>query len=140
MATAISSPLAQKLKAAGKDLIGVGCRNATNRHWANSCSDFKYYETFALEPQCDACEDDEVETTTIKDAAELVAKAIKQISLRNGDKWVLKAAIRPVVKRLDPTFDESNYGCRSFADLLKKHHDQFKIERGEHDHLVCLIE
>jgi len=133
-------PLAQKLKAAGKDLIGVGCRNATNRHWANSCSDFKYYETFALEPQCDTCEDDEVETATIKDAAELIAKAIKQISLRNGDKWVLKAAIRPVVKRLDPTFDESNYGCRSFADLLRKHNDQFQIERGQHDHLVCLIE
>jgi hypothetical protein len=53
---------------------------------------------------------------------------------------VLKAAIRPVVKRLDPTFDESNYGCRSFADLLKKHNDRFQIERGQHDHLVCLIE
>ena len=133
-------PLAQKLKAAGKDLIGVGCKNATNRHWANSCSDFKYYETFTLDPRCDGCEDDEVETATIKDAAELITKAIKQITLRSGDKWVLKAAIRPVVKRLDPTFDESNYGCRSFADLLKKHNDRFQIERGEHDHLVCLIE
>ena len=91
----------------------------------------------ALEPQD---EDEETETATIKDAAELITKAIKQISLRNGDKWVLKAAIRPVVKRLDPTFDESNYGCRSFADLLKKHHDRFQVERGEHDHLVCMIE
>ncbi len=66
--------------------------------------------------------------------------AIKQIALRNGDKWVLKAAIRPVVKRLDPTFDEASYGCRSFADLLKKHNDKFQIERGQHDHLVGLIE
>jgi uncharacterized protein (TIGR00288 family) len=130
-------PLAQKLKAAGKDLIGVGCRNATNRHWANSCSDFKYYETFALAPQD---EEDEPETATVKDAAELITKAIKQISLKNGDKWVLKAAIRPVVKRLDPTFDESNYGCRSFADLLKKYDARFQIERGRHDHLVCLID
>jgi uncharacterized protein (TIGR00288 family) len=130
-------PLAQKLKAAGKDLIGVGCKNSTNRHWANSCSEFKYYETFALAPSGD---EEEAETAAAKDAAELITKAIKQISLRNGDKWVLKAAIRPVVKRLDPTFDESNYGCRSFADLLKKHDTRFKIERGQHDHLVCLKE
>ena len=130
-------PPAQKLKAAGKEIIGGGGRDATNRHWANSCSEFKYYETFALEP---SGEEEEAETATVKDAAELITKAIKQISLRNGDKWVLKAAIRPVVKRLDPTFDESNYGCRSFADLLKKHDGRFQIERGEHDHLVCLKE
>ena len=115
----------------------MGCRNSTNRHWANSCSEFKYYETFALDPHE---EDEEPESPTVKDAAGLIAKAIKQIALRTGDKWVLKAAIRPVVKRLDPTFDESNYGCRSFADLLKTHDDQFRIERGEHDHLVCLKE
>jgi hypothetical protein len=115
----------------------VGCKNSTNRHWANSCSEFKYYETFALAPSGD---EEEAETAAVKDAAELITKAIKQISLRNGDKWVLKAAIRPVVKRLDPTFDESNYGCRSFADLLKKHDTRFKIERGQHDHLVCLKE
>ena len=82
---------------------------------------------------------DDATAQSIKDAAELITKAIKQISLRNGDKWVLKAAIRPVVKRLDPTFDESNYGCRSFADLLKKHNDQFRIERNGHAEVVRLL-
>ena len=43
-------PLAQKVKAAGRDLIGVGCRQSTNRHWANSCSEFKYYEALVLDP------------------------------------------------------------------------------------------
>ena len=37
-------PLAQKIKAAGRALIGVGTREATNRHWARSCHDFRYYE------------------------------------------------------------------------------------------------
>lgn len=37
-------PLAQKIKAAGKRLIGVGTQKSTNRHWAASCHEFLYYE------------------------------------------------------------------------------------------------
>jgi uncharacterized protein (TIGR00288 family) len=130
-------PLAQKIKAAGKNLVGVGCKASTNQHWANSCSEFKYYETFAREPQR---EEEESGTVVIKDAVELITRAIKQISARNGDEWVVKAAIRPVVKRLDPTFDEASYNCKTFADLLKKHSDKFRVEQGKHDHVVSLVE
>jgi uncharacterized LabA/DUF88 family protein len=37
-------PLAQKIRAAGHVLVGVGTRKATNRHWAKSCHAFHYYE------------------------------------------------------------------------------------------------
>lgn len=37
-------PLSQKIKAAGRRLIGVATRKATNRHWARSCHEFRYYE------------------------------------------------------------------------------------------------
>jgi uncharacterized LabA/DUF88 family protein len=37
-------PLAQKIKTAGRRLVGVGTRKNTNRHWANSCHAFHYYE------------------------------------------------------------------------------------------------
>ncbi len=40
-------PVAQKIKAAGRTLIGVGTRQATSRHWATSCSAFRYYEDLA---------------------------------------------------------------------------------------------
>ena len=63
----------------------------------------------------------------------------QRIAKKTGDEWVVKAAIRPVVKRLDPTFDESNYECKTFAELLKKYPKSFKIKQGEHDHLVSLI-
>jgi hypothetical protein len=39
------TPLAQKVKAAGRRLVGVGARQATNRHWAASCDEFRYYDT-----------------------------------------------------------------------------------------------
>jgi hypothetical protein len=38
-------PLAHKLKAAGLTLVGVGARANTNRHWARSCHEFRYYDT-----------------------------------------------------------------------------------------------
>jgi uncharacterized LabA/DUF88 family protein len=38
-------PVAQKIKAAGRTLVGVGTRRATNRHWATSCHEFLYYDS-----------------------------------------------------------------------------------------------
>lgn len=37
-------PLSQRLKAAGLKVVGVGTQKATNRYWAGSCDDFRYYE------------------------------------------------------------------------------------------------
>lgn len=37
-------PVSQKMTAAGRALIGVGTRKATNRHWVKSCHDFRSYE------------------------------------------------------------------------------------------------
>jgi NYN domain len=39
--------LAQKVKALGRRLVGVGPRAATNRHWAASCHEFRYYDSLA---------------------------------------------------------------------------------------------
>src|SRR5687767_10772214 len=40
-------PAAQKIKAAGRRLVGVGTRKATNRYWATSCHEFRYYDDLA---------------------------------------------------------------------------------------------
>lgn len=50
-------PVSHKIKAAGRTLIGVGTRKSTNKHWAKSCDEFRYYETLvqvAEEPQVPA--------------------------------------------------------------------------------------
>ena len=38
------APLALKVRAAGRRIVGIGTRNATNRHWAGACDAFHYYE------------------------------------------------------------------------------------------------
>jgi hypothetical protein len=40
-------PVAYKIKAAGRRLVGVGTRKSTNRHWAKSCHEFRYYESLS---------------------------------------------------------------------------------------------
>lgn len=41
------TPLAQKVRAAGRQVVGVGTRQATNRHWASACHAFHYYDALA---------------------------------------------------------------------------------------------
>ena len=43
-------PLAQKIKAAGRAVLGVGDRRSTNRHWAGACDAFRYYESLPPSP------------------------------------------------------------------------------------------
>ena len=44
-------PVSQKVKAAGRSLIGIGARKSTNRHWAKSCHEFRYYENLVESQQ-----------------------------------------------------------------------------------------
>lgn len=129
-------PVAQKIKAAGRTLVGVGCEANTNRHWAHSCHEFRYYEKLLVQDD----ESSEASYTQAEEdleaplsAVDLIRKAIARLSANKGDSWVLKAAIRPMVKRLDPTFDEKTYGVTTFAELLKQHSDVFEMRKGQHD-------
>lgn len=145
-------PLVQKIKAQGKVLVGIGVQANTNRHWAHSCHDFKFYETLSLEEdgpsqippgpvavpsgasnppssasgansQAQAADrpaphnhrpnpdpDSFVQTRP----EELLRRAILRLSGKSGDAWVLKGSIRPMMKRLDPTFEEEQHGVKTF--------------------------
>jgi len=46
--------LSQKVKAAGRTIVGVGTARATNRHWAASCHEFHFYEKLSRDGQAAA--------------------------------------------------------------------------------------
>lgn len=141
-------PVSQKIKAAGKTLVGIGCEAATNRHWAHSCHEFRYYEKLTLDETAAVAlplpaasdldppplpEVTEPRPPVPSDAVDLIRRAITRLSANKGDPWVLKAAIRPMVKRLDPTFDEKSYAVATFTELLKQHSDIFEVRKGQYD-------
>ncbi len=130
-------PLAQKIRAAGRSLVGVGTKGSTNRHWANSCTEFRYYESLLMDDD-DAQAQDSAELD-MSEAKRVVVKAIKRLAQNRGDRWVVKAAVRPMVKRLAPAFDEENYGFTTFADFLGRFPETFQVRQGQHDHEVSLV-
>ena len=58
-------PLSHKLKAAGRLLVGIGARGNTNRHWARSCHEFRYYDTLVAVHPADTPGDDADATVSL---------------------------------------------------------------------------
>ena len=126
-------PISQKVKAAGRTLVGVGVEAATNKHWAHSCHEFRYYERLVPEEAPKPETPAEQEAPSQPDALDLVRRAITRLAANNGEPWVKKAAIRPMVVRLDPTFDEKTYGATTFSELLKRYQDVLEERKGQFD-------
>lgn len=129
-------PVSQKIKAAGRTLVGVGIEAATNRHWAHSCHEFRYYERSVAEDEPPLDQESnaaEPSPSTPPEAIDLIRRAIGRLAANTGEPWVLKARIRPMVQRLDPTFDEKTYGAATFSALLKKYEDVLDVRKGQFD-------
>lgn len=131
--------LAQRCRKHGLYFLGVGTeRTASSYRFA--CDEFRRFRDLAgassaaRDAEASAAADREV--APLEDAAELVVKAIRRLAAGSGESWVRKAGVRPLVKRLDPTFDESGFGYPSFTELLKALDAAGYIRErpGEHDH------
>jgi uncharacterized protein (TIGR00288 family) len=157
-------PLAQKVKAMGKTLVGIGTQANTNRHWARSCHEFKFYEALILDdepretappagqaapnltspveshPSQPAPAASEGMTDKVVQAApeELLRRAIRRLSGKSGDAWVLKGSIRPMLKRLDPTFEEEQHGVRSFSSFIRRFEHILEVRPGRNDQEIRL--
>lgn len=132
-------PVAQKIKAAGRTLIGVGTRKATNRHWAKSCHEFRYYENLIGKSPSDEASPAEASAVQPPDpAADILRRAVRLLSGAQGEPWVNKASIWPMIKRLDATFDVKDHGYTDFSDMLKSLDAVVEVKKGELDHVVRL--
>jgi len=136
-------PVAQKIKAAGRTFIGIGNRKNTNKHWAKSCHDFRYYDTLVeplnTEEALKASEASDAPTPPpANPAAEILKRAVRLLIETKDEAWVHKASVWPMIKRLDPTFDTNEHGHASFAEMLKALDSVIEIKKGETDHLIRL--
>jgi hypothetical protein len=119
-------PLAQKIKAMGRTLVGVGARAATNRHWARSCHEFHYYEDVleraaeaAQAPPAAALATGTAPVRPLDPAAEIFRRAVQLLAQARGDSWVETGAVWRMMQRLDPTFDPREHGYADFRSLVQ---------------------
>lgn len=142
-------PVAQKIKAAGRTLVGLATRKSTNRHWAKSCHEFRYYENLVdvAPPQAAPPAPAPVGTppappapppAPVDLAAELLRRAVKLLTETKGDPWVNKGSIWHMIKRLDPTFDPKEHGYANFPAMVKVLDSVVEVKKGESDQIVRL--
>ncbi len=132
-------PVAQKIRAAGRTLIGIGTRKNTNRHWAKSCHEFRYYDSLVETTSAEEAKSVVTATAPTQGAAEeTLRRAIRLLAESRGEAWVHKASVWPMIKRLDPTFALTDYGYASFSEMLKALEAVVEVRKGEKDHLVRL--
>ncbi|MEO5661054.1 MAG: NYN domain-containing protein [Polaromonas sp.] len=132
-------PVSQKVKAAGRTLIGIGARKSTNRHWAKSCHEFRYYENLVENG-------DEAEPPTAPLAASLQSdvaadifkRAIRLLAEAQGDAWVSQSSILNMIKRLDSTFDPKEHGHANFLAMVKSFDALVEVSDGEAEPMLRL--
>ena len=119
-------PVAQKIKALGRTLIGVGARASTNRHWARSCHEFHYYEDVleravesAQAPVAVPAVGGAATARPADPAAEIFRRAMQLLAQTHGDPWVEIGAVWRMIKRLDSTFDLRDHGYADFRSLVQ---------------------
>lgn len=131
--------IAQKVRQRGKSIIGIGVKETTNQYWIKSCNEFKFYSGLIVrsssEPLLEETVDDEEDK---EEARQLLVSSIKKITAKTGLDYVLKSSIKPMMMRLSPSFDESNYGYKKFGDFLTSCEDIIDIKSGDSDHLINL--
>ncbi|HEY6314520.1 MAG TPA: NYN domain-containing protein [Streptosporangiaceae bacterium] len=133
--------LAQRCRRQGRVFIGIGTSNTADSYKA-ACDEFRRYrELSSASTLPDAAAESAeaaAEPAPLEEAAELVVKAVRQLATGRGDVWALKAAVRPLVKRLDATFDERKFGFPTFSELLKALSDDILEREGEKDHELAV--
>lgn len=143
-------PVAQKIKAAGRTLVGLGTRKATNRHWAKSCHEFRYYESLVDVELKEVSPSSAEQSSAVAEpcapilpnegAADLLRRAVQLLADTKGDPWVNKASIWHMIKRLDSTFTPKDHGYQNFSAMVKSLDSLVEVKKGESDQMVRLRE
>ena len=130
--------VSQKVRQMGKQIIGIGLQETTSRFFVTSCNEFKFYSSLLVRSSAHQPEADEEAGADLDEAKTLLRKAIQTLTDSSGGNTVVKAAIKPMLVRLDPTFDEGNYGFKTFSKLMEACGDIIRMEKGEFDIMVSL--
>ena len=137
--------LAQRCRTYGIRFVGVGTARTAPSYPA-ACDEFIRYHELPPTPRFAPvvlpapAPVTGAAAASLDAAADLVGQAIRQVAAETGasSPWVLKAAVRPMARRLDPGFEESAYGFAAFSDLVKALDGRIVERTGTFDHELAV--
>jgi uncharacterized protein (TIGR00288 family) len=118
------SPLVHKLRELNKQVIGVGLKASTSKLLPPACDEFIFYENLdgVDEPQAKVLRrgdsGSEPDTQDLKSLDRFISRTLEGL-LRSGGTEVRSSQIKRAALRKDSTFSESDYGFRSFGELMR---------------------
>ncbi len=111
------TPLVAKLKENGRTVIGLGMKDSTSDLLAASCDEFIYYEDLGAGAGAPPLGDRVPKKK--RPAYKLLFETIEALQRENVDA-MHSSLVKDTMKRKQPSFTESNYGFRSFTQLLEE--------------------
>ncbi len=128
------SPLVQRLREFGKWVVGVGTEANASRKLVSVCSEYKYWGTLVTEVEPAARP---AAAFDIADAERLLVRAFDE----SNAETMTAGGLKSKMLTLDASFDEHNYGARSFRAFLAMLPERVQaVEAGGPDVTVKLIE
>jgi uncharacterized LabA/DUF88 family protein len=131
--------VAQKVRQKGRQIIGIGVKGSTNGYWMKSCNEFKYYQTLLIKSSSAVPSSSEEDASDREEAKSLLIKAINHLVAQVGEPSVVRAAVKPAMLRLDPTFDEADYGFASFTEFLRGFPEAVSLTEAAGDFRVAPV-
>ena len=131
------SPLVSKLRENAKTVIGVGVKNSSSDLLINNCDEFIFYDDLvradeqkrrtakkrkeAAPASAGGDKGDKANGDKKQEAFDLVLGTLEAlIAERGADEKIWGSMVKQALKRRNPGFNETYYGFRAFADLLKE--------------------
>ena len=118
------SPLVHKLRELNKQVIGVGLKDSTSRILPPACDEFLFYENLdgVDVPQAKVLRRGtsapEQPAKNLESLTSLISGTLGGLQ-RSSDAEVRISQLKRALLRKDSTFSESDYGFRSFGELMR---------------------
>ena len=125
--------LAQRCKALGRYVVGIGVAGSTSKALAAACNEFADYDALpGVESLPDPAEPVSENTTPVvavdsskqrrqseRTARRLLTRALELGAAKNDEEWQAAGAVKNQMLRMDPTFQERALGFGSFSEFVK---------------------
>ena len=126
------SAVARKLRNYGRQVIGIGLRQATSEVLVKACDQFILYDTL-IEPETRTM------AYTQERARQLLVDTMRRLDPQPNGQGVLATRLKLAMLRQDPTFSEITLGFAQFKEFLDAQKDVVVLhQRNETELFVAL--